>query len=76
MAVVAMPSPARPAARRAAGAGAALAANASRGVGEMLARDRGYQEGLPKKTLIDAFRVIEDEDLVGRYRRRMSSLLF
>ncbi|MGN7830627.1 thioredoxin [Pseudoxanthomonas sp. 22568] len=43
---------------------------------EMLARDRGYQEGLPKKTLIDAFRVIEDEDLVGRYRRRMSSLLF
>ena len=24
----------------------------------------------------DAFRVVEDEDLVGRYRRRMSSLLF
>ena len=31
--------------------------------------------GLPKKTLIDAFRVVEDEDLVGRYRRKMASLL-
>lgn len=43
---------------------------------EMLRIDRGYREGLPRKALIDAFRVVEDEDLVGRYRRRMSSLLF
>ena len=43
---------------------------------EMLRRDRGYQDGLPKKALIDAFRVVEEEDLVGHYRRRMSSLLF
>lgn len=43
---------------------------------EMLRIDRGFRDSLPKKTLIDAFRVIEDEDLVGRYRRRMSSLLF
>ena len=43
---------------------------------EMLRRDRGYQDGLPKKTLIDAFRVVEDESLVGQYRRKMSSLLF
>lgn len=43
---------------------------------EMLRRDRGYQDGLPRKSLIDAFRIIEDEDLVGTYRRRMSSLLF
>lgn len=43
---------------------------------EMLRRDRGYQEGLPKKTLIDAFRVVEDEALVGQYRRKMASLLF
>lgn len=43
---------------------------------EMLTLDRHYLEGLPKKALIDAFRVIEDDDLVGRYRRRMSSLLF
>ena len=42
---------------------------------EMLRRDRGYQEGLPRLALIDAFRVIDDEDLVGRYRRKMSSLL-
>ncbi|MBU8975077.1 thioredoxin [Lysobacter sp. MMG2] len=43
---------------------------------EMLRRNRGYEDGLPRKALIDAFRVIEDEDLVGRYRRKMSSLLF
>ena len=43
---------------------------------EMLRRDRGYQDGLPKKALIDAFRVVEDGNLVGLYRRRMSSLLF
>ncbi len=43
---------------------------------EMLRIDRGFRDSLPKKALIDAFRVIEDEDLVGRYRRRMSSLLF
>lgn len=43
---------------------------------ELLRRDRGWQDGLPRKTLIDAFKVVEDEDLVGRYRRRMASLLF
>ncbi len=43
---------------------------------ELLQRDRSYGDGLPKKTLIDAFRVIEDEDLVGRYRRKMSALMF
>ncbi|WP_269790677.1 thioredoxin [Stenotrophomonas sp. Iso1] len=43
---------------------------------EMLRIDRTFRDNLPKKALIDAFRVIEDEDLVGRYRRRMSSLLF
>jgi len=42
---------------------------------EMLRRDRAYEDGLAKKSLIDAFRVIDDEDLVGRYRRKMSSLL-
>ncbi|TWI04959.1 thioredoxin [Luteimonas cucumeris] len=42
---------------------------------EMLRRDRNFDDALPKKALIDAFRVIDDEDLVGRYRRRMSSLL-
>ena len=42
---------------------------------EMLRRNRGYEDGLPRRVLIDAFRVIDDEDLVGRYRRKMSSLL-
>ena len=43
---------------------------------EMLARNRDFEEGLPRKALIDAFRIIDDTALVGRYRRRMSSLLF
>ena len=43
---------------------------------EMLRRDRNYGDGLPRKSLIDAFRIVEDEDLVGTYRRKMSSLLF
>jgi putative thioredoxin len=43
---------------------------------EMLRRDRGFQDGLPRKALIDAFRVVEDEDLVGAYRRKMASVLF
>ncbi|GHA75722.1 thioredoxin [Cognatilysobacter bugurensis] len=43
---------------------------------EMLQRDRTYSDGLPRKALIDAFRVVEDAALVGRYRRRMASLLF
>ncbi len=42
---------------------------------EMLRRNRTFEDGLPKHALIDAFRVLEDEDLVGRYRRRMASLL-
>ena len=42
---------------------------------EMLRRDRGYADGLPRQALIDAFRIIDDADLVGRYRRQMSSLL-
>ena len=43
---------------------------------EMLKRDRTFEDGLPRKSLIDAFRVIEDEALVSQYRRKMSSLLF
>ena len=43
---------------------------------EMLRLDRTFENGLPKKTLIDAFRTIADTDLVGTYRRKMSSLLF
>ncbi|TQM17793.1 thioredoxin [Pseudoxanthomonas sp. 3HH-4] len=43
---------------------------------EMLKRDRAFEDGLARKSLIDAFRVIEDEVLVSQYRRKMSSLLF
>lgn len=43
---------------------------------EMLRRDRAFGDQLAKRSLIDAFRVIEDADLVGAYRRRMASLLF
>ncbi|KRG69225.1 thioredoxin [Pseudoxanthomonas dokdonensis] len=43
---------------------------------EMLRLDRGFEEGLPRKALVDAFLVIEDDALVSNYRRKMSSLLF
>jgi len=43
---------------------------------EMLARDRNYQDGLPRKALIDAFLVVRDAALVSRYRRKMASMLF
>ncbi|QDW65782.1 thioredoxin [Luteimonas granuli] len=42
---------------------------------EMLRRDRGFDDGLPRRALIEAFRVIDDDGLVSRYRRQMSSLL-
>ncbi|MCU0755481.1 MAG: thioredoxin [Xanthomonadales bacterium] len=38
--------------------------------------DRKYGDDLGRKSLIDAFRLVSDADLVGDYRRRMSSLLF
>ena len=43
---------------------------------EMLRHDRDFEDGLPRKALIDAFRVVEDPAIVGRYRRKMASLLF
>lgn len=43
---------------------------------EMLRRDRNFEGGLPRKALIEAFLVIDDEALVGRFRRKMASLLF
>ncbi|RBA73573.1 co-chaperone YbbN, partial [Xanthomonas oryzae pv. oryzae] len=43
---------------------------------EMLRQDRTFDDNRPRRSLIDAFRVIEDEDLVGRYRRKMSALVF
>jgi putative thioredoxin len=42
---------------------------------EMLKRDKTYSDGLARKSLIDAFRVLDDEDLISRFRRQMSALL-
>ena len=42
---------------------------------EMLRRDKTYDDGLARKSLIDAFRILDDEDLVSRVRRQMSALL-
>ena len=42
----------------------------------MLRLDRTYDDGLPRKALIDAFNVIEDLALVSQYRRKMAALLF
>ena len=42
----------------------------------ILSRKRDWNEGQAKKRLIAAFSVLDDEDLVGTYRRKMASLLF
>lgn len=42
----------------------------------VLKADRSWNDGQAKKRLIAAFLGIDDADLVGSYRRRMSSLLF
>ena len=43
---------------------------------EMLSRHRAHGDGLAQKTLIQAFRIVDDAALVSRCRRRMSALLF
>jgi putative thioredoxin len=42
----------------------------------ILKADRAWNDGLARKHLVAAFNLIDDADLVGAYRRRMSSLLF
>lgn len=43
---------------------------------ELMRRDRKWGDDLGRKSLVQAFPLIADEDLVGQTRRRMSSLLF
>ncbi|MEO7432996.1 MAG: co-chaperone YbbN [Dokdonella sp.] len=43
---------------------------------EVLKADRSWNDGQAKKRLISAFSVLDDAELVGTYRRKMSSLLF
>jgi putative thioredoxin len=42
----------------------------------ILKTDRSFDEDLGRRKLIEAFRVVRDEDLIGEYRRKMASLLF
>lgn len=42
----------------------------------ILRTKRDWNDGQAKKRLIAAFSIIDDEDLVGTYRRKMASLLF
>jgi len=42
----------------------------------VLKADRNWNDGQAKKHLVAAFNVLDDADLVGTYRRRMTSLLF
>lgn len=42
----------------------------------ILQQARGWNDGQAKKRLLAAFATLDDAELVGRYRRRMASLLF
>ncbi|WP_158885731.1 thioredoxin [Rhodanobacter sp. L36] len=42
----------------------------------ILQRNRAWNEGQAKKRLLAAFATLDDAELVGRYRRKMASLLF
>lgn len=56
-----------------------LDGNAAAGLDEflhILKTARAWNDGAAKKRLIAAFSVLDDEDLVGTYRRKMASLLF
>lgn len=43
---------------------------------DLLKRDRLFDSGLARRSLIAAFDLLEDEELVATYRRRMASVLF
>ena len=42
----------------------------------ILAAERGWNDGLARRRLLDAFRIVHDDALVSATRRQMSSLLF
>lgn len=42
----------------------------------VLRADRDWEDGLARKRLVAAFAILDDAELVGSYRRKMSSLLF
>ncbi len=56
-----------------------LEGDAAAGLDQFLAileKARDWNEGQAKKRLLAAFAALDDAELVGRYRRRMASLLF
>ncbi|HEX5124966.1 MAG TPA: thioredoxin [Rhodanobacteraceae bacterium] len=56
-----------------------LDGDAAGGLDQLLAvlkADRTWNDGQAKKHLVAAFNVLDDAELVGAYRRKMSSLLF
>ncbi len=56
-----------------------LEGDAAAGLDQFLAileRARDWNEGQAKKRLLAAFATLDDAELVGRYRRRMASLVF
>ncbi len=42
----------------------------------ILRTDRKFNDDLGRRALVDAFKVLDDSELVGEYRRKMTSLLF
>ena len=43
---------------------------------DLLAADRNWNDGLARKRLVSAFNILDDEELVAAFRRKMSALLF
>jgi putative thioredoxin len=72
-------NPADHAARDLLGVRLLIEGNAAAGLDEflhILQTQRDWNDGQAKKRLIAAFATLDDEDLVGTYRRKMASLLF
>ena len=71
--------PADAAARHALGAHHAVAGDYATALSEwleLMRRDRNYDDGAARRSLLQAFEVIGEQDpLVAQYRRRMASVL-
>jgi putative thioredoxin len=67
------------AARHRLGVALVMAGDVERGLEtllDLLRCDRGFQDGLPRQALLDAFQVVGDDDRVRSFRRRMTALLY
>ncbi|MFO1350981.1 MAG: thioredoxin [Gammaproteobacteria bacterium] len=43
---------------------------------EVMKRDRKFEDDLGRKSLVAAFKIIDDPELINRYRQRMTAFLF